>query len=85
MNHFKYFKSIHEDEKSVLGRFREGPAFVLGVDREGRGAYDGCIHLFHKREFNEKMEPEIGKFSMLSGSICFVKLGQMLINGFPVK
>ena len=69
----------------MLGRFREGPAFVLGVDREVVWEYDEYIHLFHKREFNEKMEPEIGKFSMLSGSICFVKLGGMLINGFPVK
>ena len=47
---------------------------MLGVDREGVRGYDGYVHLFHKREFNEKMEPEIGEFSMLSGSICFVKL-----------
>lgn len=56
---------------NVWGRFREGPAFVLGVDREGRGAYDGCVHLFHKREFNEKMEPKKGKFSILSGLHLF--------------
>ena len=68
-----------------VGRFRKGPAFLLGVDREGAWGYDCYIHLFHKREFNEKMEPEIGKFSMLSGSICFVKLGGMLIDGFPVE
>lgn len=33
--------------------------FVLGVDREGVRGYDGYVHLFHKREFNEKMEREI--------------------------
>ena len=33
--------------------------FVLGVDREGVWGYDGYVHLFHKREFNEKMEREI--------------------------
>ena len=43
-----------------VGRFRKGPAFLLGVDREGAWGYDCYIHLFHKREFNEKMEPEIG-------------------------
>ena len=41
-----------------VGRFRKGPAFLLGVDREGAWGYDCYIHLFHKREFNEKMEPE---------------------------
>ena len=30
---------------------------MLGVDREVVWEYDEYIHLFHKREFNEKMEP----------------------------
>ena len=33
---------------------------MLGVDREVVWEYDEYIHLFHKREFNEKMEPEKG-------------------------
>ena len=31
---------------------------MLGVDREVVWGYDEYIHLFHKREFNEKMEPK---------------------------
>ena len=33
----------------------------------------------------KKWSRKLGIFSMLSGSICFVKLEGMLIDGFPVE
>ena len=40
---------------------------MLGVDREVVWEYDEYIHLFHKREFNEKMEPAKREYLLNSG------------------